>query len=287
MRFSIGSQCSFWRSGAMGDLWEDPSTILAAVFCILCILSISEDGSSLRRVLHESSLDMTREWINLLVFVSSRYPRIFPICRKADIADEQTFFTWDFIVKSRHFQGWIHIFFFFFRFYWLTDIIKILTSNQQWLENKRKTKEKKVKRNWKHLWANIILYYSEAIPSHWDKNKIIVSIIFSHWGVTLQTPHTPARRGYKNSSRQGPLYINFKIPQIFFNELNSFFYINLFGSTIFAGARVMKNIHFLGGGGTSPYKHSKLHIISAYLFAKGSQAPPPPNQPMTVFRSDI
>ena len=31
--------------------------------------------------------------------VSSRYPRIFPICRKADIADEQTFFTWDFIVK--------------------------------------------------------------------------------------------------------------------------------------------------------------------------------------------
>ena len=30
MRFSIGSQCSFWRSGAMGDLWEDPSTILAA-----------------------------------------------------------------------------------------------------------------------------------------------------------------------------------------------------------------------------------------------------------------
>ena len=99
MRFSIGSQCSFWRSGAMGDLWEDPSTILAAVFCILCILSISEDGSSLRRVLHESSLDVTREWINLLVFVSSRYPRIFPICRKADIADEQTFFTWDFMVK--------------------------------------------------------------------------------------------------------------------------------------------------------------------------------------------
>ena len=45
----------------MGDLWEDPSTILAAVFCILCILSISEDGSSLRRVLHESSLDVTRE----------------------------------------------------------------------------------------------------------------------------------------------------------------------------------------------------------------------------------
>ena len=43
----------------MGDLWEDPSTILAAVFCILCILLISEDGSSLRRVLHESSLDVT------------------------------------------------------------------------------------------------------------------------------------------------------------------------------------------------------------------------------------
>ena len=99
MRFSIGSQCSFWRSGAMGDLWEDPSTILAAVFCILCILTISEDGSSLRRVLHESSLDVTREWINLLVFVSSRYARIFLICRKADIADEQTFFTWDFIIK--------------------------------------------------------------------------------------------------------------------------------------------------------------------------------------------
>ena len=31
----------------MGDLWEAPSTILAVVFCILCILLISEDGSSL------------------------------------------------------------------------------------------------------------------------------------------------------------------------------------------------------------------------------------------------
>ena len=34
MCVSIGSQCSFWRRVAIGNLWEDPPTIIAVVFAL-------------------------------------------------------------------------------------------------------------------------------------------------------------------------------------------------------------------------------------------------------------
>ena len=101
-----------------------------------------------------------------------------------------------------------YCFFVFVLFYWITNIINILISNQQWLEKqqeiknknknikKRGKEEKKSDKKLKNTFEPIS--YSEQYQATEIKNKIIVSVIFSHWGVNLQTPHTPARRGYKN-----------------------------------------------------------------------------------------